>query len=832
MLEIAQSAVSTFVQSLNPYYDPPNSQPPPPDAIGSAVGIDIQGHDSHTSNCLQFTTLAGRAIAAYANLSPEINNALDYLANLSAVARFASDQFNAFTARAGLAPEPGTHRENAPDEAPNNTKDKTRKASHKKRQKTCKSATLRPSQLPNTSLALGALVGLSAVGASSASGSVPWVEVPDAETLGKVCHDAEYPCDKKYRLTKDIDGNQLTQPIGNKTHPFTGQLDGRGHTISNLSQCLIENLAGNGHIDRLEFSDAKITSTTPVGIAACEMSGNTIVSNIQVERAYLATRGNYATAAIVVGKVNKGTVTNTTVANCRVETSGYKANAGIGAGFNKGSVVNTHAENCRVKTFGSSAYAGIGAGLNQGTVTNTTAVNSTVTTIHHRTVAGIGAGYQTEGTVSDTTALNCTVTTYGKMAQAGIGTGESFLANVTDTAAVNCTVATVNNNANAGIGAGFIHKGTVTGTTAVNCTVKSSGPGANAGIGAGHQYFETVTSDTTAVNCEVVTSNDKASAGIGAGRQYRGTVTGTTAVNCTVKSHGLWANAGIGVGSSFGGNINKTTAAYCKVESSGSQALAGIGAGHTETGYFGNKGSITNTQVINSFVKSYSTGKANIMGGANPVICNATINGEQRNNSPVCLEGLDTDFCKNIAPQLLTPDCQVKYGANAPPTPSITGTVDTVPSTNMTFSSPGSATFTTPTTPVASPGSAFINGITLGVVSSFLLTGVAGVLVYRYYQRSSTKTGHNHSMPGSDSQPGTDRPLPADSQNFYELPFEQETSYTGGKKPMDTIIELDQQPSDHPVYENLPAYCKQPPPSPNDYELMMPIRQQGAAAPL
>ncbi|MBO9492918.1 hypothetical protein J7438_02260 [Thalassotalea sp. G20_0] len=108
--------------------------------------------------------------------------------------------------------------------------------------------TLRAGQLPNMPLALGALASLSFAGASTASGADTTVDVADAETLGKICHDAE-SCSKKYRLTKDIDGSQLTRPIGNEAHPFTGQLDGQGHTIGKLSQCLVENL--EGRIDNL-----------------------------------------------------------------------------------------------------------------------------------------------------------------------------------------------------------------------------------------------------------------------------------------------------------------------------------------------------------------------------------------------------------------------------------------------------------------------------------------------------------------------------------------------------------------------------------------------------
>ncbi|MBO9492962.1 hypothetical protein J7438_02495 [Thalassotalea sp. G20_0] len=405
--------------------------PPVPDVAGSAAGFDFPGRDGQTSDCLQFITLAGRAIAAYSGLPSEINSLLSYLANLAVAGRFASDQLNAFNACDGSIPELGTHRENTPDETLENTKNKTRKASQNLRQQTGKSAapTLRSSQLPNTPLALGALVGLSAVGAASASApdTDSWVEVRDAEDLGKICQDKE-SCSKQYRLTEDIDGSQLSQSIGNKVHPFTGKLDGNCRTIDNLLRCLVEHLSAEGSIENLILIDANINSTAPAGVAACEMSGDARISNIHVERACIATRGENATAAIAVGKINNGTVTNTKAANCRVETFG------------------------------------------------------------NETDAGIGAGYQAKESVIDTTAVNCTVTTSGEKANAGIGVGVRDKANVTDTTAVNCKVITSGKEANAGIGAGSIKgkQGSTDYTKVINSFVDSTGNATSADINGGN----------------------------------------------------------------------------------------------------------------------------------------------------------------------------------------------------------------------------------------------------------------------------------------------------------------------------------------------------------
>ena len=73
--------------SLNPCYDPQNAQPLAGNLAGNlagkVTGTDSPGHENQASHSLPFTALAARAIAACANLPPEINQALDYLANLA-----------------------------------------------------------------------------------------------------------------------------------------------------------------------------------------------------------------------------------------------------------------------------------------------------------------------------------------------------------------------------------------------------------------------------------------------------------------------------------------------------------------------------------------------------------------------------------------------------------------------------------------------------------------------------------------------------------------------------------------------------------------------------
>ena len=292
-LDVAiRSGVIPLLRSLHPGYLPPGLQPSAQPDEGPA--FTIGSADGQGSGFLQGAELGARLVSSYTVLPAEISTLLEGIFTLSALGRFARDQFGALRATTGTTT--GQSRADCMmDGSPTNDKGKKKKAPHKIRQRTTPPATasVRTGQLPNTSLALRTLASLAAVGASSASDSdiTPWVEVADAETLGKVCHKAEYPCDKKYRLIKDIDGSQLTQPIGNKTNPFTGHFYGNDYTIGNLSDCLVKKLTGKGRIDRLRLIDANITSTAPTGVAACEMSDDAMISNIKVERAYLATKG-------------------------------------------------------------------------------------------------------------------------------------------------------------------------------------------------------------------------------------------------------------------------------------------------------------------------------------------------------------------------------------------------------------------------------------------------------------------------------------------------------------------------------------------------------------
>ncbi|MBO9497383.1 hypothetical protein J7438_25345, partial [Thalassotalea sp. G20_0] len=148
--------------------------------------------------------------------------------------------------------------------------------------------------------------------------------INNAEDLGKIGRDPEFPLNGKYQQTADIVVNKDHKPIGT----FTGEYDGQCHTISGLSDCFVDTLKGS--ISDLQFTRANIkNSAKPTGLAACVVDDTGTVSNIRAVNSHVKTEGGYAYAGIGGGRVH-GTVANTAAVNSNVTTSGYASFAGIG----------------------------------------------------------------------------------------------------------------------------------------------------------------------------------------------------------------------------------------------------------------------------------------------------------------------------------------------------------------------------------------------------------------------------------------------------------------------------------------------------------------------
>ncbi|MBO9481268.1 hypothetical protein [Salinisphaera sp. G21_0] len=612
-----------FLRSFHPDYIPPGMEPSAQPDEGPAFTF---GSPNGQDSFFQGVELAARLVSPNTVLPAEIRTLMEGLVTLSAAARL-TDLFGGLCLTAASA-QGLSQKDTTVDGSPTNDKGRKKKKPQQTPQRTSPPATtsIGTGQLPKTAVALGALSSLSAAAAASLSGNKTEgpIEVPDANTLGKIGRDPAYPLNGTYRQTADIDGSDLSHSIGNKTHAFTGQYDGQCRTIGNLSQCMVKALKGD--VDSLRFTNASIRSSDPAGVVACRVSHGGTASNIRVEHSHVTREGDgYGGTGIAGGDI-RGTVANITAVDCSVRARGV---TGIGGGYAKGTIDNITAMNCTVE----GSFAGIGVGsLYHGSVANTIAINCTVKT--HECHAGIGAGLIYHGSVADTTAVNCNVTAF---------------------------------NGHAGIGAGLTYHGSVADTTAMNCKV-------------------------------AVTSSEghfKGHAGIGSGAVYdHASVANTMAMNCTVKSHG---------------------------------GDAGIGAGAVKNG------TVANSYVANSTIDS-EYGNANLGGGPAPTNCNVRVNGELQPDSAGDCRYLPDPFCEDIHPSLVSPDCQpgdYHFGT----------TSDTVSGFEL-CPVPG-ATLALPTgvAPLAaSLGGGTMAGITL-VASAAVLTGVAGMYIYRQYNRKSSSAG-------------------------------------------------------------------------------------------
>ncbi len=685
-----RSGVVPFLQSLNPGYLPVDTQQKSVNGPAFTLGSDADG------DLFQGVELVARLVSPCAGLPEEISNFLGSAFSAAPVLRLAWDQWTAMSNSAS--------KEEPTDRPGKNGKEKAKVPADGPQQADKTSvAAMGAGQLPKAAVALGAMSCLATTAAQSS------IEVADAETLGKIGRDPNYPLNGSYRQSSDIDGSGLSQSIGNRSHPFTGQYDGQCHTIDNLRHCLVHTMKDGGHVDSLRFTGANIRSTETTGVVACEILDNALASNIQVKDAYVATSGEEKFAGIGGGYV-RGVVTNMTVVNGTVTTSGARAHAGISAGKlegNSSSAVGTGALSCKVSVSGKGTDAGIGAGhVINGTVDHTVAAHSRVEVLKEG-AAGIGAGYVEGGGVVKTTGAYCHVKIAGGSVDAtgtaAIGAGTVRSAEVLDTIAVHCSVEGVNANGTA-IGAGRVEPGTVARVAAVSSKVKSD---ASAGIGAGYigDSSSSITpesddspdigaeeidrsstlSNTTSVN-STVEAQDSAKfikAGIGAGELEGGTISNTTGVDSKILTLRARTKAGIGLGKPGGskrGYIENTTSVNCELITSGSGSSVGIGVGYVEA-----RGTVVITTALSSRIwanhSSIGVGAGkNFRGTVNHVRaidctmndpsinsvqwvscidrCNVRINNKTVPNTPFgCDNSLD-DLCKYAAPGLVTKDCK------------------------------------------------------------------------------------------------------------------------------------------------------------------------------
>ena len=180
-----------------------------------------------------------------------------------------------------------------------------------------------------------------------------------------------------YKLTADINLSDYTPwvPIGSRSHPFTGRLDGNGHSISGLhaTTTTVDTPAGlfgylkDGRIHNLFLDQPYILSTSdgsPAGAIAGKMVHSNVTHVIN-HRGSVETRGaqfqdgDYSPGGGLVGLAQGGSQVRNNLNTGLVRTIGRVAHAGGGVGFaHSNSPVSGNLNTGPVSTNGEWARAG------------------------------------------------------------------------------------------------------------------------------------------------------------------------------------------------------------------------------------------------------------------------------------------------------------------------------------------------------------------------------------------------------------------------------------------------------------------------------------------
>ena len=750
----AAAVVVSFLNSLHPGYaaGPSSTQVEYPTfCTGSS---DQQGH-----SLLQRTELAARVVSACVGLPSEVISFVGGLANFSAAARWLD----------------GKRAELMSGESMIN-RDEDHSAARKKQQ--CGTTCHQVAQVPKVAVALGTVSCLGVVGADGVEKQ--WNMVNDVSVLNKIGRDPAHPLDGRYRQTAAINAYELTDSIGNKSHPFVGEYDGCGHTISNLKHCFMKKLDRNGRLFNQIFAGAEINSGEQAGVVACHVSGKAVLDNILVENSTVSTTSHNAPAGLAAAVADNETEINDFEANLStVKTWQRDSDAGVVVGVAHGTVNNTRSTDCKVETFHELSDAGGVAGKAYGVINNAVVLCDKVSTHGYRANAGGGAAHAVAGAViNNTTLISCELVTHDDQAHVGGGAGVVDQgATVANTLLVRTNLETHGEDADAGGAAGSV-LGDVVNTTMVEGEVATQRTGAQAAVGGGEVFSSGRVDQTTSRRAVIKTTGINAEGGVGAGRAG-GTVTRTVCFNSDVLTSNNDADAGLGAGW-VTGSVDEVVARGCTVITSGHGADAGFGVGDFGVGAFGKKGTARQLTILSSSVEASGSQTSVGINGRTVFICGSSVN--EYKSLPCCDEytfdsclPIPNAPCSHADQRVLDRECQPteppfidveknrSFVCAAIPKPT-TGTLMSTPfsitasplmsatATDMSATSIGLGATTIsgklptaarvnatvvppmPLAPAAALGTGSIVGIALGATAGVCLLGAAAFVLYCRYR--------------------------------------------------------------------------------------------------
>ena len=568
------AGVVSFIKSLHPGYASGSIQTELPTFCADSP--EKGGHPG-----LEHTELAARIVSAYATLPVDVVTFIEVGASCTAFGRWVASNIAALLTEKGVSDDEGNARVR-------------KKQQHRT---TCHQS----AQLPKTAIGLGAVSCLGMVGAAPASDHKHWINVNDSSVLGKIGRDPAYPLDGRYRQGVDIDASGLSKPIGNETHPFIGEYDGRCHSVDKLGHCFVQKLDGNGRIDNVRFTRADIVSSEKAGVVACELSGNATLGNIEVEHSVVRTNHRKTPAGIGAGVASGDTlIEGFSTFNCTTRTEKFNSPAGGVAGYAYGTIDNSRLDGATIEAFGTRSHAGGGAGV-----------------------------VQSSAKVANTLLVNSSLLSSGYLSDAGGGGGKVY--------------------------------GTVVNTTMAGGEVKSIGYHGRAAVGAGYLDYSGELHNTTGYRVKISTTGEMTEAAVGAG-SARGSVKGVVCFESSIATEGDKYHAGFGAGWLLGGRASAANivASSCNVSASGDHGYVGFGGG-----LISKSADLRNLTVLYSRAEFTGRGGQSCIGGRGRVlICDSSL-GSKDESVPGCNDQVHddchliaNDTCKFADRRVLTENCQ------------------------------------------------------------------------------------------------------------------------------------------------------------------------------
>ena len=451
-------------------------------------------------------------------------------------------------------------------------------------------------------LALGGLL------ASSVVSSAWCIEISTAEGLNALRNRND-----TYKLTADINLSDYTSwiPIGNQSHPFTGRLDGNGHSISglNATTTTVDTPAGlfgylkDGWIHNLFLDQPYILSIND-GSPAGAIAGKMVHSNVTHVIKHLGsveTRGaqqlnsDNSTAGGLVGLAQDGSRIKNNLNTGPVSTTGIGADAGGVVGVaHTNSIVSGNLNTGSVRTTEDEAKAGgaVGVAHTNSTVSGNLNTGSVSTTHRFADAGGVVGVAHTNSPVSGN--LNTgPISTTGIGADAGGGVG---YANDNSPVSGNLNtgpIRTIHQVADAGGAVGEASCNSPVRGNLNSGSVTTNGKRADAGTADGYGYKADAGGAVGATSSNSSVSGNLNTGPVSASGTYAGAggAVGEASHNSSVSGNlntgpvsinGNNATAGGAVGyaddsSLVSGNLNTG-----RVSANGSDAVAGGAVGHTD----------------------------------------------------------------------------------------------------------------------------------------------------------------------------------------------------------------------------------------------------------